>query len=64
MRMQGEHLVAPVHDRYADQLRTALPDLATTVLAEPNWPALAATLAQAQQAGGDPGALLVEAAGQ
>jgi hypothetical protein len=64
LRLQGESLVAPVHDWYADQLRTALPDLATTGLAEPNWPALAPTLAQAQQVGEDPGALLVEAAGR
>lgn len=43
-------------------LRTALPELADTVPAEPGWDALAATLADAERAGHDPRNLLAEAA--
>ncbi|MGW5116473.1 relaxase/mobilization nuclease domain-containing protein [Streptomyces noursei] len=43
-------------------LRTALPELADTVLAEPGWDALAATLADAAQAGHAPQTLLADAA--
>lgn len=38
-----------------------LPELAERIQAEPGWPALAATLADARQAGHDPAALLTEA---
>ncbi|WP_435858543.1 hypothetical protein [Streptomyces pathocidini] len=47
---------------HATTVRTALPDLAKTILAEPSWDALAATLADAEHAGHNPRALLTEAA--
>lgn len=43
-------------------MRAALPEVAETVLAEPGWDALAATLTDATQAGHNPQALLAEAA--
>ena len=47
---------------HATTVRVALPELADTVLAEPGWDALAATLADAERAGHNPHALLTEAA--
>ena len=41
-----------------------MPELAEQILAEPGWPALAATLADTESAGHDPAALLAEAAGR
>jgi hypothetical protein len=43
-------------------VRRALPDLAEQILAEPGWPALAATLAATKTAGHDPAVLLTRAA--
>ncbi|MFF9567640.1 relaxase/mobilization nuclease domain-containing protein [Streptomyces sp. NPDC014685] len=61
MREQGRRLPAPVRDRYAQTMETALPGQANHILREPGWDALAATLAQAERAGQDPGALLQQA---
>ncbi|WP_405437362.1 relaxase/mobilization nuclease domain-containing protein [Streptomyces avidinii] len=51
----------PLQRRQAVVLRQALPEIAEQVLAEPGWPALAATLADAQAAGHNPTRLLAEA---
>ncbi|MER8089537.1 relaxase/mobilization nuclease domain-containing protein [Streptomyces sp. NPDC094048] len=61
LRQRGRRLAPRVQQRQADLLRKALPELAERIQAEPGWPALAATLAEAQQAGHDPAALLAEA---
>ncbi|MFC9812722.1 relaxase/mobilization nuclease domain-containing protein [Streptomyces virginiae] len=47
--------------RQAAVLRQALPEIAEQVLAEPGWPALAATLADTRAAGHNPDRLLAEA---
>lgn len=47
--------------RQAAVLRQALPEIAEQVLAEPGWPALAATLADTRAAGHNPDHLLAEA---
>ncbi|MCX5127606.1 relaxase/mobilization nuclease domain-containing protein [Streptomyces sp. NBC_00347] len=51
----------PLQRRQAVVLRQALPEIAEQVLAEPGWPALAATLADTRAAGHNPAHLLVEA---
>ncbi|MGW0393669.1 relaxase/mobilization nuclease domain-containing protein [Streptomyces sp. NPDC003042] len=51
----------PLQRRQAAVLRQALPEIAEQVLAEPGWPALAATLADTQAAGHNPAHLLAEA---
>ncbi|MGW4647197.1 relaxase/mobilization nuclease domain-containing protein [Kitasatospora sp. NPDC004289] len=62
---QGRQLPQPACDRHETHARRALPaDLAARVLADQGWVALAATLAEAEQAGHDPQALLAQAAGQ
>ena len=62
---RGRQLPEPVLDRHGTAVRQALPaDQAVRVLAEDGWAALAATLAEAEQAGHDPRALLTQAAGQ
>ncbi|MFF8868196.1 relaxase/mobilization nuclease domain-containing protein [Streptomyces sp. NPDC015139] len=63
MREQGRRLPASVRDRYADTVEAALPGRADRVRREPGWNALTATLAQAEQAGHDPEALLQQAIG-
>ncbi|MGW3493116.1 relaxase/mobilization nuclease domain-containing protein [Streptomyces sp. NPDC001020] len=63
MREQGRQLPAPVRDRYAHTVEAALPGQADHILREPGWDALAATLAQAERGGHDPGALLQQAIG-
>ncbi|NED79609.1 mobilization protein, partial [Streptomyces sp. SID11233] len=50
---QRRHHAATLHD--------ALPDRADRVLAEPGWPALAATLDEVRRGGGDPCVLLRKA---
>jgi hypothetical protein len=62
LRRRGQHLTRPVLQRQQHVLRTALPALADAILAEPGWPALAATLADAHTAGHDPARLLAKAA--
>ncbi|WP_165983983.1 relaxase/mobilization nuclease domain-containing protein [Streptomyces sp. YIM 98790] len=64
LRQRGRHLPSPERDRLADAVRTALPQLAQRVLDEASWPALAATLADAEGTGHDPSALLAQAVGQ
>ncbi|MFE0415059.1 relaxase/mobilization nuclease domain-containing protein [Streptomyces tendae] len=55
--------LAPAWQRHhATAVHQALPELADRILAEPGWPALAATLAEAQSAGHDPTTLLTQAA--
>lgn len=48
----------------ANDLRTAIPDHAARILADPNWPALATVLADAEVGGHKPSRLLKEAAEQ
>ncbi|MCX4676031.1 mobilization protein [Streptomyces sp. NBC_01433] len=61
LRQRGQHLTPQIRQRQADLLHQTLPELADRIQAEPSWPALAATLADAQQAGHDPTALLTHA---
>ncbi|MGW4200960.1 relaxase/mobilization nuclease domain-containing protein [Streptomyces sp. NPDC004726] len=61
---RARRLALPLQHRQAAIVRTAVPELAGRVLGESGWPALAATLADAQTAGHDPAALLTEAAGR
>ncbi|MGW7311230.1 mobilization protein, partial [Streptomyces sp. NPDC054835] len=62
LHRRGRNLTRPMLQRQADAVRAAIPGLAEQVLAEPGWPALAATLADAEAAGHDPAPLLAEAA--
>ncbi|MFJ1845541.1 relaxase/mobilization nuclease domain-containing protein [Streptomyces sp. NPDC088146] len=59
---RGQSLALRVQQRQVTVLRAVLPELADQILAEPGWPALAATLADTHRAGHDPAALLTEAA--
>ncbi|KJK35655.1 mobilization protein [Streptomyces variegatus] len=59
---RGRRLSQPLRQRQTTHLRQAVPELAEQVLAEPDWHALAAALADAESAGHDPAALLAEAA--
>ncbi|MBT2402094.1 MULTISPECIES: relaxase/mobilization nuclease domain-containing protein [unclassified Streptomyces] len=61
LQERGRHMFRPLQHQHAAALRHAVPDLAEQVLAEPGWPALAATLADAQAAGHNPTDLLTEA---
>ncbi|MFB7465198.1 relaxase/mobilization nuclease domain-containing protein [Streptomyces sp. NPDC056224] len=61
LQQQGQRLAPHVQQRQARLVHQALPELAERVLAEPGWPALAATLADAESIGHDPTALLAEA---
>ncbi|MFJ2870164.1 relaxase/mobilization nuclease domain-containing protein [Streptomyces sp. NPDC087298] len=60
LRQRGQRLTPRIRQRNADLLHHALPELADRIEAEPGWPALSATLADARQAGHDPAALLAE----
>ncbi|MFD4532220.1 hypothetical protein ACFWNL_12830 [Kitasatospora sp. NPDC058397] len=65
LTLEGRLLPKPDHDRQADAVRRTLPgDQATRLLAEDNWAALAATLAQAEAAGHNPTTLLTNATGR
>ncbi|MFJ2632196.1 hypothetical protein ACIO6U_09605 [Streptomyces sp. NPDC087422] len=58
MRTTGQSLPAPArHEAFAN-IQAVLPKEAARIQAEPNWPALAATLTEAAQSGHDPVALL------
>ncbi|WP_225847247.1 relaxase/mobilization nuclease domain-containing protein [Streptomyces sp. HPF1205] len=59
---RGRALPAPVRERQAAIVCEALPELADQILAEPGWYALAATLADTEAAGHQPGRLLAQAA--
>ncbi|MFF8906326.1 relaxase/mobilization nuclease domain-containing protein [Streptomyces olivaceoviridis] len=61
LRQRGRRMPQLLRHRQVAVLRHAVPDLAEQILAEPGWPALAATLADAQAAGHDPATLLTEA---
>ncbi|WP_329383223.1 relaxase/mobilization nuclease domain-containing protein [Streptomyces sp. NBC_01351] len=60
IHQRGLSLTVTVQQRQATLVRQALPDLAEQILAEPSWPALAATLADVHKAGHDPTVLLAE----
>ncbi|MFE3555538.1 hypothetical protein ACFXKW_11830 [Streptomyces sp. NPDC059193] len=59
---RGRRLPVHVRQRQVAILRQVLPELAEQILAEPGWPALAATLADTTAVGHDPAALLTQAA--
>ncbi|MFJ8298777.1 mobilization protein [Streptomyces sp. NPDC094447] len=59
---RGRRLAPAWQRHHATAVRHALPELADRILAEPGWPALAATLAEAQAAGHNPATLLSQAA--
>ncbi|MFF1414201.1 relaxase/mobilization nuclease domain-containing protein [Streptomyces sp. NPDC058289] len=61
LQQRGRHMAQPLQRQHTAALRYAIPDLAEQILAEPGWPALAATLADAQAAGHSPVDLLTEA---
>ncbi|WP_411574225.1 relaxase/mobilization nuclease domain-containing protein [Streptomyces fradiae] len=61
LQQRGQRLTLRVQQRQAHLVRQALPELAEQVLSEPGWPALAATLGDARNAGHDPAALLADA---
>ncbi|MEU2429023.1 relaxase/mobilization nuclease domain-containing protein [Streptomyces sp. NPDC007861] len=61
LHQRGQHLAPRVRQRQAELIRQVLPELAERALGEAGWPALAATLADAQIAGHNPAALLAEA---
>ncbi|MFD3678182.1 relaxase/mobilization nuclease domain-containing protein [Streptomyces sp. NPDC058613] len=61
LHRRGRLLPQSLRSQQVAVVRQAVPDLAEQVLAEPGWPALAATLADAQVAGHDTAALLAEA---
>ncbi|MFF4583088.1 relaxase/mobilization nuclease domain-containing protein [Streptomyces sp. NPDC001373] len=61
LRQRGQRLALHVQQRQAAFVHQAVPELAERILAEPGWPALAATLTDARKAGYDPAALLAEA---
>ncbi|WP_051715223.1 relaxase/mobilization nuclease domain-containing protein [Streptomyces bikiniensis] len=58
---RGTELPEWIRRQQEATVRRALPEQAEQILAEPGWPALAATLAQAGTAGHNPAALLTEA---
>jgi hypothetical protein len=58
MRADGQSLPAPAQHHAAEVIRAVLPTEAARIQAEPNWPALAATLTEARRAGHDPVTLL------
>ncbi|MFG2983122.1 relaxase [Streptomyces sp. NPDC048258] len=62
LAQRGRRLGVRVQQRQVSVLRQVLPELAEQIVTEPTWPALAATLADAQVAGHSPSALLAEAA--
>ncbi|MCX4778992.1 relaxase/mobilization nuclease domain-containing protein [Streptomyces sp. NBC_01264] len=64
LSQRGRLLTGPVLHRQTAALHRSLSEHSERVLAEPGWPALATTLADAEAAGHDPAALLTEAAGQ
>ncbi|MDV5145744.1 mobilization protein [Streptomyces sp. SBC-4] len=61
---RGRNLSRSLLERQAAALRAAMPELAAQVLAEPGWPSLATTLADAEAAGHTSADLLADAAGR
>ncbi|MEV0695016.1 relaxase/mobilization nuclease domain-containing protein [Streptomyces sp. NPDC050388] len=64
LHQRGRRLTPSLARHHSATLRNVLPDLADQILAEPGWPALAATLAEARTAGHDLTTLLAQAASQ
>ncbi|KOG36601.1 MULTISPECIES: relaxase/mobilization nuclease domain-containing protein [Streptomyces] len=64
IHQRGTQLPEWLRRQQAATVRRALPEQAEQILAEPGWPALAATLAQAGAAGHNPATLLTEATSQ
>ncbi|MEU4100259.1 mobilization protein [Streptomyces tanashiensis] len=64
IHQRGTQLPEWLRRQQAATVRRALPEQAKQILAEPGWPALAATLAQAGAAGHNPATLLIEATAQ
>ncbi|MFJ7423409.1 mobilization protein [Streptomyces uncialis] len=58
---RGRRMAQPLRLQQAAYVRAAVPELAGQILGESGWPALAATLADAQASGHDPAVLLAEA---
>lgn len=61
LHAQGMRLVQPVRDWAAALLHATVPEIVEAAVNEPGWPALAATLTHAYQAGHNPQELLTEA---
>ncbi|MER6169549.1 relaxase/mobilization nuclease domain-containing protein [Streptomyces violaceorubidus] len=64
LHQRGRNLARPLLERQADAVRAAMPELAEQVLAEPGWPSLAATLADAEAVGHVSTDLLARVAGR
>ncbi|MDH6190272.1 hypothetical protein M2168_003304 [Streptomyces sp. CZ24] len=64
LHQRGARLAPSWQRHHATAVRQTLPELADRILAEPGWPALAATLAETQSAGHNPTTLLTQAAAQ
>ncbi len=62
LRERGRRIAPSLRRHHATTVRAVLPELAETVLTEPGWDALVATLADVTRAGHNPQALLAEAA--
>ncbi|MFD9715840.1 relaxase/mobilization nuclease domain-containing protein [Streptomyces sp. NPDC059076] len=61
---RGRRMSRPLRLQQAAYVRAAVPEHAQQILGEPGWPALAATLADAETAGHEPAGLLTEAVRQ
>ncbi|MER7851474.1 mobilization protein [Streptomyces bacillaris] len=64
LHQRGRNLTRSLLERHAAAVRAAMPELAEQVLAEPGWPSLAATLADAEAAGHTSADLLADVAGR
>ncbi|MFD8206281.1 mobilization protein [Streptomyces sp. NPDC059695] len=64
LHQRGRNLARSLLERHAAAVRAAMPELAEQVLAEPGWPSLAATLADAEAAGHTSADLLADVAGR
>ena len=62
LRERGRRIAPSLRRHYVGTVRAALPDHAETILTDPGWDALAATLTDVTQAGHNAQALLTEAA--
>lgn len=62
LHQRGRRLALSRQRHHSAAVRQALPELADRILAEPGWPALAATLAEAETAGHNPTTLLTQTA--
>jgi hypothetical protein len=62
LHQQGSRLASSWQRHHTTAIRHALPELADRILAEPGWPALAATLHETRTTGHNPTTLLTQAA--